>query len=212
MLDINDKNCVVIGGGSVAFRKITSLLEYGAKVKVISKEICDNIKKLADQEKIEVMLREYRQGDLKGAYLAFILTDSIEVNSRVYKEAALNQIPANIANIPEMCDFILPSKINRGDFTIAISTNGKSPMLAKKIRQNLEEEFGEEYSDFLELMGEIREKSLKKIPNEHSRESLYKELIYSDLIEELKKGNKEQVRDSINKIFQSFIQVTDKSQ
>ena len=126
MLKITDKRCIVVGGGSVAYRKICSLLEYDAKITVISDKLCEKLQKIKDQNKIEWVSRNYQEGDLQGASLVFAATDNIAVNEQVYKEAQKRDIPANIVDIPDLCDFIVPSKIEQGDLTIAISTNGKS--------------------------------------------------------------------------------------
>jgi precorrin-2 dehydrogenase/sirohydrochlorin ferrochelatase len=198
MLNIEGKKCVIVGGGNVAFRKIRSLFAYGAEITVISPDFTEEIKKLTNIERIS---RDYEFGDLKGAYLAFGATDDKNTNKQVYNEAKLEGIPVNIADNPELCGFMVPSKVERGDLTIAISTNGKIPALSKKIRLELEEQYGSHYAEFLDLIADIRRSSLEKIDEENKRKELLEKLIYSDLLDKLKQGKTDEVKRKINEIF-----------
>lgn len=152
-LDIAGKRCVVIGGGQVAWRKVQTLLEYGAKVEVVSPELCPE---LAAVTEINVCHRQYQPGDLKGAFLAIVATDNHEINHQVAREARAQGVMVNVVDDAEYCDFILPSLVRRGDMTIAVSTAGRSPALARKLRTRLEKEFGEEYAALLRLIDEVR--------------------------------------------------------
>jgi len=152
-LDIAGKRCAVIGGGQVALRKVQTLLEYKAKVEVISPELCPE---LAAIEEISVRNRQYQPGDLKGAFLAIVATDNHEINHRIAREARSQGILVNVVDDAEYCDFILPSLVRRGDMTIAVSTAGRSPALARKLRTRLEQDFGEEYAALIVLVDEVR--------------------------------------------------------
>ena len=152
-LNINEKRCVVVGGGQVALRKVQTLLEYGAKVDVISPEIC---LELAAIPGISIQLRQYQPGDLKGAFLAIVATDDHETNHQVAREARSQKVIVNVVDDAGYCDFILPSLVRRGDMTIAVSTAGRSPALARKLRTRLEQDFGEEYAALVQLIDEVR--------------------------------------------------------
>lgn len=181
-LDIADKRCVVVGGGQVALRKVKTLLEYGAKVDVISPEICPELAELfpTNSGQIRVLPRHYRPGDLAGAFLTIVATDNREINFQVAREARSQGVLVNVVDNAENSDFILPSLVRRGDVTIAVSTAGLSPALARKIRTRLEHDFGEEYAILVKLVDEIR-RELKqrgiRIDNETWQDALELDLL-----------------------------------
>lgn len=152
-LDIAGKRCVVVGGGQVALRKVKTLLEYGAKVEVISPELCPELAAITE---ISVRHRQYQPGDLKGAFLAIVATNNHEINHRIAGEARSQGVLVNVVDDAEYCDFILPSLVRRGDMTIAVSTAGRSPALARKLRTRLEQDFGGEYAVLVRLIDEVR--------------------------------------------------------
>jgi len=155
-LNVNVKRCVVVGGGKVALRKVKMLLECGAKVTVISPALHQDLVRLAQGKAIRLIERDYESGDLDGAVVVIAATDVEEVNRSVAHEAKKRGIFVNVVDDPGESDFIVPSFLRRGDLTIAISTGGTSPALAKKIRTKLEQDFGKEYTLLLPLIGEVR--------------------------------------------------------
>ncbi len=155
-LDIKGKKCVVVGGGQVALRKVKVLLEHGADVEVISPDLCPELTELARSGAIRMVARGYQAGDLKKAFVAIAATDNDETNQRVASEARKNSVLINVVDNATSSDFILPSYLRRGQITVAVSTNGVSPALARKIRSRLEEELGEEYGRLASLIGETR--------------------------------------------------------
>ena len=155
-LNIYQKKCVVVGGGEVALRKVAALLERGATVQAIAPTLCSGLSLLADSKAISVLRRNYKRGDLKDAYIAIAATTETETNKKVAMEARHWGILVNVVDDPEQSDFIVPACLHRGDLTIAISTAGKSPALARKIRTRLEKDFGEEYASLVTLIGEVR--------------------------------------------------------
>ena len=160
-LNICGKKCVVVGGGNVALRKVRMLLECGAYVTVISPTLLQDLAQLAKKKSIAVMRRDYKPADLKRAVLVVAATDVKEVNRKVANEAKGRGIFVNVVDDPDPSDFIVPSTIRRGELTVAISTAGKSPALAKKIRRNLERSLGEEYAALVPIVEKIRS-SLKR--------------------------------------------------
>ncbi len=155
-LNLHGKRCVVVGGGVVARRKVKGLLEHGAKVEVISPSVCSEIGELAKAGDISVKGKKYEPGDLHGAFIVIVATDESETNLEVAREARRRKIPVNVVDSPEQSDFIVPAIVRREDLVIAVSTGGKSPALARKIRTRLEKIFAEEYASLTDLIDEVR--------------------------------------------------------
>ncbi|MBI4295975.1 MAG: bifunctional precorrin-2 dehydrogenase/sirohydrochlorin ferrochelatase [Chloroflexi bacterium] len=155
-LKIRDRSCAVIGGGQVALRKVKQLLESEAKVTVISPEFCPELVRLAAQGEISLTERRYRTGDLRGVFVAIAATNDTIVNQRIAEEGRKESVLVNVVDDADDSDFIVPSLGRRGDITIAVSTSGKSPALARKIRTMLEEQFGEEYASLALLVSQVR--------------------------------------------------------
>jgi precorrin-2 dehydrogenase/sirohydrochlorin ferrochelatase len=155
-LNLNGRRCVVAGGGQVALRKVKVLLEHKATVEVISPTLCPELQHLAQSGAIKVLQRNYQTGDLKGAFIVIAATGETDINKKIAGEARMQMVLVNVVDDPEQSDFIAPSYLRRGNLTIAVSTAGKSPALARKIRTQLEENFGEEYSSLTNLISEVR--------------------------------------------------------
>jgi precorrin-2 dehydrogenase len=164
-LDLSGRRCVVVGGGEVANRKARKLLQARARVVVISPEIKPELESVA----VEVHRRPYKEGDLHGAYLAFAATDSREANATVAREAQERRIPVNVADRPSDGDFALPSTLRRGRLQVAVSTGGASPILARKIKEKLEEVFGPEWAGIVEEIGRNRRNGEERLEGEVSR-------------------------------------------
>ena len=161
-LNICDRRCIVIGGGEVALRKVEILLEYGANVEVISPELDPELIELAKDNQIPTFVREYKEGDLEGAFVVIAATDSDEINRQVAGEARRRSILINVVDYAEYCDFIVPSVMRRGDITITVSTSGKSPALARKLRLQIEDQIGDEYIALTELIADVRTQIIKE--------------------------------------------------
>lgn len=129
--DLRGREVVVVGGGKVAVRKARGLIEAGAKVTVVAPDLAEEIDVIWKK-------RRYRRGDLKNAALAFAATNDRAVNARIATEAKSLGIPVNVADAPDECDFIVPSRVRRGNLQIAVSTGGESPRMAKELRKQLE--------------------------------------------------------------------------
>jgi len=184
-LDIRNKNCLVVGGGSVGARKTSTLIRCGAATTAVSPEFVPAFKNLEKQGVI-LLKKEFKEDDLKNMFLVIGATNNRELNLKISRQAKTKRIFCNIADNLEESDFILPSIISRGDLLITVSTGGKSPALAKKIKENLEHEYGHEYADFLYIMGKIRKRLLleKHAPNEHR--TIFQALITRGLLDTIK--------------------------
>ncbi len=192
-LDINNRNCLVVGGGSVGTRKVKTLLDCGARVTVASPEISQQLRELAASGNITLAERSYQSEDLNGVFLVIGATDDEKLNQQISRDADRLNTLCNIADRPEVCNFILPSIVQRDDLVITISTSGKSPALAKKLRQALENQFGEEYGTLLQLMGAIRKKLLQQAHKPEAHKPLFEQLINSDLIVMIQESEVEKI-------------------
>ncbi|OGW13187.1 MAG: hypothetical protein A2W77_08855 [Nitrospinae bacterium RIFCSPLOWO2_12_39_16] len=199
-IDIKGKRCLVVGGGKVAERKVKLLLKCDAMVSVVSPELISRLKELNSKGKIKFFKGEFKEKYLKDMFLVIGATDNSEVNLKIYKAASKKNILVNIVDSPEICNFIVPSIVERGDLIIAISTGGKSPALSKKLRKELEDRYGFEYSKFLNTMGSLRKKISSKIRDKKKREEIYNKLVDSDIIKLIRDGDDETVKSRVNEI------------
>ena len=192
-LDIQNRNCLVVGGGSVGTRKVKTLLDCGARVTVISLGVSQQLRELAASGDIILAERSYQSEDLNAVFLVIGATDDEKLNQQISSDADRLNTLCNIADRPEVCNFILPSIVQRDDLVITISTSGKSPALAKKLRKTLENQFGEEYGTLLQLMGAIRKKLLQQAHEPEVHKPLFEQLINSDLIVMIQESEVEKI-------------------
>ncbi|MGA1870441.1 MAG: bifunctional precorrin-2 dehydrogenase/sirohydrochlorin ferrochelatase [bacterium] len=199
-LSLKDQKCVVVGGGSVAERKIVTLMEYNACVFLVSPEVTPGLATLAGEGLIHHLARKYERGDVKGALLVIVATNNTILNKQIACEAKEHNCLINVVDCPDLCTFILPSIIRRGDLQITIGTNGVCPALSKKIRKELESLFGDEYEKFLEIAKIIREKIKEKIKDPGARSALINKLVYSDLLELIKENKETEIHTTLREI------------
>ena len=155
-LKLAGKHCLVVGAGKVGEPKIGSLIDTGARIHVVAIEASDTVREWASAGKIQLDLRAFSEEDLDGKFLAVVATASNTLNELIYREAERRGVLCNVVDVPDYCDFFYPAVVRRGDLQIAISTAGKSPSLAQRLRQQLERQFGPGYADWLEQLGETR--------------------------------------------------------
>ena len=192
-LDICGKRCVVIGGGKVALRKVKTLLEYGAIVEVVSPYFHPELSELAMANIIKGHLKKYEPQDINDAFLVIAATGEEATNNEVADEARRHKILVNTVDKPESSDFIVPSYFRSGALTIAISTNGASPALSRKIRTNLEQSFGKDYASLTDLIKEVRSELRKKAINING-DGWQKALDLDLLIELLQSGQRDEAK------------------
>lgn len=192
-LDITHRNCLVVGGGAVGARKVKTLIRCNATVTVVSLTFDPRLLEMAQDHGIRLLKRAYRTSDLEGMFLVIGATNDTVLNKTIRRDAEKKNMLCNIVDFPEACNFILPAIVSQGDLLIAISTCGKSPAFAKKLRQSLELEFGPEYAQFLNLMGAIRERLLKEAHAPDAHKHVFDQLIAGGLLEMIKNGNRPQI-------------------
>ncbi|MBI5166156.1 MAG: bifunctional precorrin-2 dehydrogenase/sirohydrochlorin ferrochelatase [candidate division NC10 bacterium] len=206
MVDLAGRKCLVAGGGAVAERKASILLSFGADVVVVSPELSPGLKKLADEGKLKHLPRGYRREDLEGTFLAIGATDDREINGQLARDARAEGVWANVVDSPQDCNFIVPSIVTRGDLLIAISTGGKSPALAKKIRQEMEEIYGEEYAELLEILGELRAQVLREVQDPVLRQGILEGAVNSNLLERIRAGEGPLIRKDLRRLWKKALE------
>lgn len=182
-LDVRGRNCVVIGGGDIAERKVRSLVEAGASVTVISPKVTAGLAAMVRAQTIRHLERVYRRGDLIGAFLAYEASGDGLAAQAAAAEARDYGVPLNVADVPEFCSFITPAVVHRGDLQIAISTGGASPALARKIREELEARFGPEYESIVDFLTTVRRWLQSHEANGGARAQRLSALVNSDVLE-----------------------------
>jgi precorrin-2 dehydrogenase / sirohydrochlorin ferrochelatase len=199
-LSITNKKCVVAGGGEVGERKVERLVACGAQVVLTSRELTPVLEKMKGEGRLEHIDTDYDESCLAGAFLVIGATDKSEINARIYRDAKERNILVNIADDPTKCDFILPALLERGDLVVALSTGGKSPALAVKLREDLEALFGPEYETFLEIMGKVRAMLLATQRSSEDNKKVFTALVESDVLRLIKEKNWEEARRRIHDI------------
>jgi len=191
---LDGRPCLVVGGGRVAERKIASLLAAGAAMRVVAVEASAPVRQLADSGAIALSLREFREEDLDGVFLVIVATNNAELNSAVSAECDRRGLLVNVVDQPPLCNFYVPAVIERGPITLAISTGGASPALAKRLRILLEDVVGEEHGRLAALMAELRGEVMAAYDQQADRAAAWERLLDSDVLELLRRNETDQAR------------------
>ena len=192
-LDVQNRRCLVVGGGAVGQRKVKTLLECGARVTVIAPLVTEYLHGLASQDRIRLKVRAYQPSDQDGQFLVIGATGDEEVNRQISEDASGRGILCNIADCPKACTFVLPAIVSQGDLVIAVSTSNKSPAVAKRIRQALAKEFGPEYATLLKVMGAIRERLLAEAKSPERHKQKFERLLDEGLLEMIREQRTQEV-------------------
>ncbi len=194
-LDVSKKNILIIGGGTIALRKILSLLKCGAKISVVAIKFHSRILALQDQKKIVIVKGEFKKEQLNHRDLVFCATDNHELNQTVAQACFEKEVWVNVVDNPSLCSFIVPSTVNRGEVVFAISTGGASPALSKYLRKKIELYFGKELGTLSQILKKYRaqllEISLQK------RRKVLEELLNDKVFVDLKKGKIKQIEQKL---------------
>lgn len=199
-IQLQGQPCVVIGGGEVAEGKVEGLLAAGGRVTVIAPEITPRLAHLAQRAQIDHLPRAYQPGDLAGAFIVISATDQPGINHQIWQEASADGQLVNVVDDTPHCTFIAPAILRKGDLTIAISTGGKAPALAVRLKERLQHQIGPEYERFLELAGELREQLARQVPDLERRRALWYELVDSDALDLLARGDEPAARETISRV------------
>ena len=191
-LALEDRPCVVLGGGPLAVEKMHGLLRAGAQVTVIAAQAEADIRVAAVEGRVAVVERDYLPGDLEGAWLAIDATGQDDINAASRREAEDSRVLLNVVDRAQFCDWIAPAIVHRGPLQVAVSTSGESPFLASALRRRLEQELGDEWEPFVRLVGELRRLLREKGTPMKRQEAVYAGLLRSDVRRLLRDGAEEQ--------------------
>jgi len=185
VLNLSGRRALVVGGGEVALRKARALADAGAQVRVVAPKL---LSAFAEDGRFECIAARYEKRHLEGARVVVAATDDEAVNRQVAQDARAAGVLVNVVDRPELCDFIVPAQVRRGDLLIAISTSGAAPALAKRLRERLEKEFGPEYATYLAVLGEVREDLKKRNLPAGLRRRIFERLAEDDVLRAARGG------------------------
>jgi precorrin-2 dehydrogenase/sirohydrochlorin ferrochelatase len=206
-LDVSGRRCVIVGGGEVAERKVRRLMDCGAEVLVVSESLSPALQTMKSDGLLSHIQAGYSSDLIEGAFLVIGATDRTEVNEAVSRDAKRQGILVNIVDDPERCNFILPSLHRRGDLMIAVSTGGKSPALAKKLRKEMARHYGPEFETLLRIMGQIRSKIISRGYPPEKNKALFESVIDSDIIDHIREKRWDKVKAMIRNLTGEEIEV-----
>jgi precorrin-2 dehydrogenase / sirohydrochlorin ferrochelatase len=199
-LRLSGRRCVVVGGGDVGLEKVEGLLACDGEVTLVSPEAIDPLREMAEEGSIRWERREYRPEDLEATFIVIAATGDTDVNVRVFEDAERRAMLVNVVDVPPLCNFILPAIIRSGPLAIAISTAGASPALAKRIRDEIADEYGEPYARLAVLLNEVRGWAKSTLPTYQDRKEFFEGIVNGepDPVELLRRGDDQAVRDLIS--------------
>ncbi len=198
-LKLTGRRCLVVGGGDIGLEKVEGLLACGADVALVAPEAVDELQGYAREGSIHWEAREYRPDDLDGAFLAIAATSDTALNTQVYEDAEARAMLVNVVDVPPLCNFILPAIVRQGPLAIAISTAGASPALAKRIKREIAEQYGEPYARLAELLNDARGWAKRTLPTYQDRKVFFESIVNGDPdpVELLRAGDEQAVLDLI---------------
>ena len=202
-LNLTDRTCIVVGGGSIALNKAGKLADSGASLKIVAPEICDEIK--SNFSSHQILNKEYEEDDLNGCYLAVAATDDSGLNSKISNDCRKRGILVNAVDQPDDCDFYVPASIEKGSIQIAISTGGASPAMAGWIKRHIDSLLSERLSDGVEIISEARKNHIAKNPEKFNfRAIAFRAFFESDIWSDFLDGSAELSVEVVEQWISSF--------
>lgn len=200
-LNVEGKPVLIVGGGAVGTQKARDFAACGAQITVVSPVATPYLHEEAAAGRLRLLLRRYQPGDAEGAFLVMVATDDPETNAAIYAEASARGQLVNVCDDPLHCNFILPSRIERGPLVLSIFTHGTSPALSKRVRRELERVIGPEYAELAALMAEIRPRvrAMEGL-TQPQRQTIYERIVYSDVLYLLREGDRDEARRRVEAI------------
>jgi precorrin-2 dehydrogenase / sirohydrochlorin ferrochelatase len=196
-IDIEDRDVVIIGGGNVCARKAETMMKYGARVTVVSPDFTDEIEQWAAEEKLALKRKHYEEADLDGANLVIASTDHQSVNEQIAADCRRRRIPVNVVDVTPLCEFIVPAIIEKGSIQIAVSTGGKSPAVARTLKEDLQRAIGPEYAEANDVLGTLREGAKATLPTDVDRKRFFDGIIARGILELLRRGRRREAYEAI---------------
>ena len=192
--DLNGRKCVVVGGGPIAQRKVATLLRYGARITLISPTLTTRLRQYARAGTIRYIARRFRPSDITAAWLVYACTDDQAINELVYRSATRRRVFINVVDQKPLCSFIAPSLFTRGDLTVAVSTGGASPTIAKRLRRQLQQVVGTEYIPMLKLLANLRTVAKRSLPSYQDRKRYFDQLVRGRVFALVRTGHLQQAK------------------
>ncbi|HVG24938.1 MAG TPA: bifunctional precorrin-2 dehydrogenase/sirohydrochlorin ferrochelatase [Thermoanaerobaculia bacterium] len=196
-LDIEDRSVVIIGGGNVCARKAETMMKYGARVTVVSPEFTDEIEQWAREGCLRIRRKEYDASDLDGSNIVIASTDVRAVNEQIAADCRARRIPVNVVDVTPLCEFIVPAIIESGSIQIAISTGGKSPALARTLKEELQRSIGPEYAEVNDVLGTLRDGAKRVLPTDIDRKRFFDGIIAAGILPLLREGQRREAYETI---------------
>jgi len=198
-LKLSGRRCLVVGGGEIGLEKVEGLLACDAEVVLVAPDAIDELRALADEGSITWKRRAYEASDLEGAFMAIACTSDTEINIQVFDDAERRAMLVNIVDVPPLCNFILPAIVRTGPLAIAISTAGASPALAKRMKAEVSELFGDEYARLAIMLNDARGWAKGTLPTYHDRKAFFEGIVNGepDPVALLRAGDEQAVLDLI---------------
>ena len=208
-VQLEEKKIVVVGGGKVAYRKVLALLECGAEIHLAGRALTPELKQMVENEDIHFLGQEFKEEYLNHAFMIIAATDDKDLNHHISTCAREKGVLVNAVDQPPDCDFIVPSILKRGDLQIAISTSGKSPALARRIRKRLEAQFGREYEAFLAMMGRLRKEVLRLGLSQKENALIFQKIVDSDFLKHFSEGDFHGMTEYLKNILPEQVRLRD---
>ncbi len=196
-LDIEDRPVLIIGGGEVCARKAETMLKYGGRVTIVSPAFTGEIERWAADGKVTLRRKLYEESDLDGAAIVIASTDDPCVNARVARDCRRRKLPVNVVDVTHLCEFIVPAIIESGSIQIAISTGGKSPALARTLKEDLKRAIGDEYSEVNDVLGTLRAGAKKTLATDVDRKRFFDGILAAGILEMLRSGRRVEAYETI---------------
>ena len=190
-IDVEDHDVVIIGGGEVCARKAETMMRYGARVTIVSPEFTAEIEQWTRDGKLTIRRKRYEMSDLDGASIVIASTNDTSVNEQIAADARARKVPVNVVDVTPLCEFIVPAIIEKGSVTIAVSTGGKSPALARTLKEDLIRAVGPEYAEVNDLLGSLREGAKKVLPTDTDRKRFFDSLIAAGILDMIRNGHRD---------------------
>ena len=196
-LDIENRSVVIIGGGNVCARKAETMMKYGARVTVVSPELTEEIEQWAREGCLALRRKEYDASDLDGANIVIASTDIQSVNEQIAADCRARRIPVNVVDVTPLCEFIVPAIIESGSVQIAVSTGGKSPALARTLKEDLQRTIGPEYAEVNDVLGTLRDSAKRVLPTDVDRKRFFDGIIAQGILPLLREGKRREAYETI---------------
>ena len=196
-LDVEDRDVAIIGGGNVCARKAETMLRYGARVTIVSPKFTDEIEQWARKGAVKIKRKAYDAHDLDGASIVIASTDDTRVNEQVAADCRARKIPVNVVDVTPLCEFIVPAIVENGSVHVAISSEGKSPALARTLKEDIQRMLGTEYAEVNEALGSLRDSAKKVLPTDVDRKAFFDGILARGILDMLRQGRRHDAYEAI---------------